>query len=71
MLIWKRSAHNVMRCYDWLIIRFPWSYGATYVLWCGDTVIGTYQSSEDAKNAAEALHNGPQAAILGVTLYGD
>ena len=30
MLIWKRSANNVMRCDGWRIVRFPWSDGATY-----------------------------------------
>lgn len=44
-------------------MRFPWSYGATYVLWNRSTVIGTYTSAEDAKNAAESRQNGLQAAI--------
>jgi hypothetical protein len=63
MLIWKRSAHNVMRCDGWRIVRFPWSNGATYILWHHSSVLGTYTSAEDAKNAAESHQNGLQAAI--------
>ena len=63
MLIWKRSANNVMRCDGWRIVRFPWSDGATYILWHHSSVIGTYTSADDAKNAAESPQNGPQAAI--------
>ena len=62
MLIWKRSANNVMRSEGFRIVRFPWSDGATYILWHHSSVIGTYTSAEDAKNAAESHQNGPQAA---------
>ena len=62
MLIWKRSAHNVMRCDGWRIVRFPWQTGATYILWHHSTVLGTYTSAEDAKTAAETAQNGLQAA---------
>ena len=62
MLIWKRSAHNVMRCDGWRIVRFPWQTGSTYILWHHSSVLGTYTSAEDAKNAAESHQNGLQAA---------
>ena len=63
MLIWKRSAHNVMRCEAYRVVRFPWSDGATYILWHHSSVIGTYTSAEDAKTAAESHQNGLQTAI--------
>ena len=63
MLIWKCSAYNVMRCEAYRIVRFQWSDGATYILWHHSTVIGTYTSAEDAKNAAESHQNGLQAEI--------
>lgn len=63
MLIWKRSAHNVMRCDGWRIVRFPWQTGSTYILWHHSSVLGTYASAEDAKTAAESHQNGLQAAI--------
>ena len=62
MLIWKRSAHNVMRCEAYRIVRFPWSDGATYILWHNSTVLGTYTSAEDAKTSAESHQNWLQAA---------
>jgi hypothetical protein len=63
MLIWKRSAHNVMRCEAYRIVRHEWSFGSSYVLWHRSTVLGTYTSAEYAKNAADSHQNGLQAAI--------
>lgn len=62
MLIWKRSANNVMRSEGFRIVRHEWSFGSSYVLWHRSTVIDTYKSAEDAKNAAESHQNSPQAA---------